>query len=445
MAYFVVDNITDKAFTLTLADLEHPFTTDYYVCFYLKVDGEIVVNTPAFDFSTDATTVTFSYGFSDSGTLVSGESYDISVTVVTKDGNYWNIPTQSGDDYVTVKLPQEGISIPSTPTTPSYKMVDSYNSLNLTISWNYSSSIKRIWVLLFKGEKQIGEDSFIYTASGETTEFSELSFCSDYEIEIYTSYYTEGDKSWSSPKVVRIYTPPSKRIYEEGTVSISRVNYNNQICAAIDAGLILSYGFNFQKITVRAYQCSSDSGGDIIYPGDGYKTIYYSKLADGTYSFEIVADYKGSVTVDEYGNEVTYTKSIKIEAPSAFNWTETELYALQNRGAVATITYSRWNDLMTYISRMLRYKGMYDVQIGSNDYEIAETTKIINAPIEYAKIGTRDRTLTAKKFNIANYCINKIADNTEITDRVGLTEAGDDADDVLGEYFITFVDRLNNI
>lgn len=447
---FDIFNVTQNSFLVSIT-LSYPFGKDHYLQTGISLStvpadnsepGEILSSVVP-TITIESGNVTFTYTFD--GALTPGGSYKIYAFAQTLDGKYWSV-----GDYVIVTIPEDDITIPATPKTPSYKMFDSYSSLNLTIFWNYSSSIKRIWVLLFKGEELISEDLFLYTADGETSAFAELSFCSDYELEIYTSYYTEGDESWSPPKVVQIYTPPSKRIYDEGgTVSISRVNYNNQICATIDADLILSYGLNFQKIIVKAYQCSSDSGSDIVYPGDGYKTIYYSNLADGIYSFEIVADYNGSVPVDEEGNEVTYTQSITIEAPSAFYWTETELDAFQNKKAVKTITYSRWNNLMTYISRILRYKGMYDTPIGSNDYGITETTKIINVPTNYASIKLSDKTLTAKKFNIANYCINKIADNTEITDRVGITEVEngttDEANEVLGEYFITFVDRLNNI
>jgi hypothetical protein len=446
-AYFEISYVTQNSFLVSMT-LSNPFGKDHYLQAGISLSAVPTDNSEPDDILTSITPTitidsgTFSFGYKFNREFVQGGSYKIYAFAQTLDGRYWSV-----GDYVIVTIPENDISIPATPNTPSYKMFDSYSSLNLTISWNYSSSIKRIWVLLFKDEELISEDLFLYTADGETSAFAELSFCSDYELEIYTSYYTEGDESWSPPKVVQIYTPPSKRIYDEGgTVSISRVNYNNQICATIDADLILSYGLNFQKIIVKAYQCSSDSGSDIVYPGDGDKTIYYSKLADGIYSFEIVADYNGSIPVDEEGNEVTYTQSITIKAPPAFNWTETELNALRTKGAVKTITYSRWNDLMTYISRILRYKGMYDTPIGGNNYGITEKTKIINVPTNYASIKSSDKTLTAKKFNIANYCINQIAD-TDIDDRVGITDVengtADEADSVLGKDFITFVECLN--
>ena len=120
MAYFEITNVTTKSLDFTLADLQYPFISDHYISVILKIDGELVAQiTPIGMTEIYAYGFTLSYNFDDLGDFDSGDKCNFSVTVYTKDGNAWNIPTTPGGNiYVkTITIPYPSGNVSITPWT----------------------------------------------------------------------------------------------------------------------------------------------------------------------------------------------------------------------------------------------------------------------------------------------------------------------------------------
>ena len=230
-----------------------------------------------------------------------------------------------------------------------------------------------------------------------------------------TMYYVKGTIYWTDAGIwyntffddfvntltpTPVVPPPTSVWFTNVSTSTIRFNWTNMM-EATDG-----YDVYFKLTSDPSY----------TYIGRTYSTdSYFSGLSSGTsYSFGVRCVTSGGETSTiKYATQSTSSAPSR---PSNWSWTTAELSAFNNRGAITTLTYLRWNDFVTKVNAFRTYKGLSTIS---------------------ASMSSGDRVMTAARFNTVNNAINAMS-NTYITTR-------STGQQVLGSYFITLSDALADI
>lgn len=160
--------------------------------------------------------------------------------------------------------------------------------------------------------------------------------------------------------------------------------------------------------------------------------VVFSDLGDGKWKVYVnafVGSKQPCVFNDDYSGTVAeiFKSTLTIKSAKAWewSWTAEEYNALINKGAVSVLTCRRMNEFKEAVKLMISEKLST-----SPDYD----TYIQRADkFDFSDTGT----LTAEKFNGIRFCIGSVR-ATGITDKAK-------GEVVLGEYFITLAEKLNEI
>ena len=152
---------------------------------------------------------------------------------------------------------------------------------------------------------------------------------------------------------------------------------------------------------------------------DEYKTYYCRVFIFNDFSHDSVYISRKIVAPDT--------------APADWDWSD-----VQPGVAVNTVLYTRWNDFCDRISQWLAYKNMTAYAPIITSY--GEATSLQKLMSEAKMTGT-DKTLTAKRFNIAKMCIYQMNGGTSIEGFVPVYRG----DPVYASYFAALAMDINNI
>lgn len=212
----------------------------------------------------------------------------------------------------------------------------------------------------------------------------------------YSTFY-DGFESTDSPTPV--IPAPSNTWFTNVTTSSITFNWSS-VAEATDG-----YDVYFKENSGDSYQFITNTQNG---------SWQFNSLSSGTTYYFGVRAVSGS-NESSMATDSQSTSSAPVR-PSNWNWTTAELSAFNNNGAITTITYTRWNDFVARVNAFRTYKGFSTIS---------------------ASMSSSDKVLTASRFNTVNSAIN-----TMYNTYIGTVSSGDD---VLGSYFITLADSLNNI
>ena len=156
-------------------------------------------------------------------------------------------------------------------------------------------------------------------------------------------------------------------------------------------------------------------------------SVYHTFTADKNgYAFELGATYYVEITAKDlagnYSNKTIVKVIPTLERPASWNWTDYERDAFENRGAISTLTWQRWNAFLDNVK-------------GTASWYHNNSSDIYG--VEKAKMSDSSKILTAERFNIVKNAIGSM-NATGISDR-------QKGDFVLGSYFITLSLKLSEI
>lgn len=191
----------------------------------------------------------------------------------------------------------------------------------------------------------------------------------------------------------------------------------------------LSYYYsNYENFSWLVILNGSSVAWKVGYDGSYGNYSVYKNIRDlspkTTYTVDIKAQYNGTwYPISNNGFAFT-TSSAR---PSNWSWTTAETNAFNNKGAVATLTWDRWNSFIDKIIEFRNYKNL-------STYVNVDGT---SNSISNAKVTSNNKTLTALKFNITRVAIGEM-------NSTGISNVVKDGT-VYGSYFITLKNSLNGI
>ena len=468
MASFNITNVTSTYFHVEIT-LENPFDKKHYTAVGLipkpvpeSDTGEESLpcvpyhrETPKLEGST-SNVASFDVSYNDDNGFTAGKTYEIYAYAQDKaNGRYWRVGSKS----VTITIPDDSSSRPEKPSKPYLSGKKRY--LYVLYGTDYTDCAAGLELGCKVGsnigyiEWEIWDDTFgnwrfqYRTSPEETTLYDGLDFSTEYQFRIRV--YNKSDKNLKSPsdwsEVFYTSTAPMYWVTYDGDVGFCNLylsqNKPNQIEVRFTSNS-LDESYTYAVVLVTKNGSSSyienDSNKDKYYIHDERPpSLYYSNLAGGTYTVTVRGyyDYNGTdiQPVDEYGNEICFTKTFTVERPSKFYWTNEEKNIFENQRAVKLISHERINDLIRNVYDMLADTGHLN-DTPTNKY--GTDAKTFGELLEYAKFTEQDTKLYAHKFNIINHCICKML-YTGIDDK----QSGEK---VFGKYFTEhLVDTLNSV
>jgi len=178
------------------------------------------------------------------------------------------------------------------------------------------------------------------------------------------------------------------------------------------------------SITFNWSSVSEATDGYDVYFKDGATYQFITNTSGGNLTFNSLSDgtlyYFGVRAVSGSNESSMATDSQKTSSaptrPSNWNWTSGELSAFNNNGAITTLSYARWNDFVSRVNAFRTYKGLSTIS---------------------ASMSSSNKILTATMFNTVNNAID-VMRNTYISSVLT-------GDDILGSYFTTLSNALNDI
>lgn len=184
--------------------------------------------------------------------------------------------------------------------------------------------------------------------------------------------------------------------------------------------ITIEWGLAAESNVSRVYfELYSDDGllieEKIIY-NETSGTLKFSAVEGGEYSIRVRSSFiMGSselFSVDGDGNIYELKKDIGVTSrPSLFYWSDYTEY-MSEGCAVSYTPYEAWNALIANIREMIRYTGIDGVMPTSSQlYGAAHGISFTDA-CTVALIDSTDKVLYANKFNIANYIISSIGEQT---------------------------------
>ena len=183
-------------------------------------------------------------------------------------------------------------------------------------------------------------------------------------------------------------------------------------------------GVDYIYFKISSKNSNTDFSSAIGVEGD---SVYHTFTADKNgYAFELGATYYVEITAKDiagnYSNKTIVKVVPSLERPITWSWNDYERYAFENRGAISTLTWQRWNAFLDNIKGVASWYH-------NNSSDVYG--------VEKAKMSDNSKILTAERFNIVKNAIGSM-NATGISDR----EKGDF---VLGSYFITLSLKLSEI
>ena len=274
------------------------------------------------------------------------------------------------------------------------------NSVRTTLSGldpNYPEYLRVVW---FRGGTQIGIDEPVVTSSsinitGLSPDTSYLIRAEIYDTEAH-EFLDYLQKSMTTLSLPKLPTPTLD--------TTQTVKTGNSISVTINSVT----GATTYYARINGGTAQSSTG----------RTFTFSGLQPNTQCFiEIKAGGTGYEDSDWAGY---YATTLSVEL---WSWTTTELNAFNNNGLTTVLTYQRWNAFVDKI-----------YEVSNNDWWISSTD---GATLSYSatKMTSTDRILTAERFNSVRY-------NIGARKPTGISRVYKD-DDVLGSYFITLGNKLN--
>lgn len=299
------------------------------------------------------------------------------------------------------------------PTVPSGVVASYYGTNGFDLQWgisNYATSYGLFYYYLIDGTMTGAIGETYYTNS---CRIIGLTYGRTYYFTVNGVNGAVGsawsDTTWATikPQIPTItsgnITASSVRITANTMYglwdSITVYQYASNGTTLIATGTILNGGINYVDFTNLA------AGTTYIFKAKSTKSTDQSVLLDSNLSSGI------SVTA------LSYIR------PSNWIWTTTELASLTNSGFVTIITYNRWND---FIYRVEEFVNYYNIKNGTTIPSVLS-----------ALTSSADKTLYAIDFNIINLSVNAMY-STNITVK-------NKGQNVLGSYFITLTECVNNI
>lgn len=138
--------------------------------------------------------------------------------------------------------------------------------------------------------------------------------------------------------------------------------------------------------------------------------------ADGNYELRAVTSKDGILCVDSSGNQTADTYKWNVENRKYFYWADWT-NQVKREGQIPSISYTVWNEFIQNIyDTICSLKGYSNSEMPSNTstyasgFGSAANTTFATALNTYAKMSSSEKTLTAERFNIANYIISYLND-----------------------------------
>ena len=183
-------------------------------------------------------------------------------------------------------------------------------------------------------------------------------------------------------------------------------------------------GVDYIYFKISSKNSSTDFSNAIGVEGD---SVYHTFTADKNgYTFELGATYYVEITAKDIAGNYSSKTLVKVvptlERPANWNWNDYERNAFENRGAISTLTWQRWNAFLDNVK-------------GTASWYHNNASDVYG--VEKAKMSDNSKILTAERFNIVKNAIGSM-NSTGISDRKK-------GDFVLGSYFITLSLKLSEI
>lgn len=266
------------------------------------------------------------------------------------------------------------------------------------------------------------------------------------KVRAYSSFY--GTKEYSDWVTLKFTTNPSQPV-----LSVSAVNKTITVSWSL-----ADSSSDYTNIWINLYD-SNDTNmlqSHTITSGSGSSGSFtYTVSSEGTYWIRaqtMVSDSYVSgtnlVCLNSSGSSYTCKVSIDVSLrPDNWSWTTSNgsattsqtkaaYTAVMSKGLITAFSYLVWNDFVDKVKEFLSYTGDGNKSIGTSKYGYSSTTSY-STLISAAKMTSSDKTITTKRFNIVNYCIN-VMNSTGITDRSS-------GNIIYGSYFTTLATKLNQI
>lgn len=306
-----------------------------------------------------------------------------------------------------------------TPNVPSAPLIDTSRDVDGRFEYNGTAGLALKWGAVsdatsYRVKFRRGYDGYetVATVSTNTPRIYNLNFGTTYFISVSAgnnygwSDYSSENQGTTAPQTPVIYA-------SNKTNTSVRINLS-------------SMSGDWTRVEIYRYNSSGTLLGTATITKTGNQYVDYS-LTSGTYKFRARAFLViGSTTIKSVyeSNEIELTFSPR---PQNWEWTSTELNAFNNKGAVSTLIYTRWNNFIDKIIEFRNYKGLStNVIVNGTSYSIS-----------MAKMTANDKVLTALRFNIARQAIGEMYATGISTKYPG--------DPVYGWYFITMANSLNNV
>jgi hypothetical protein len=241
-------------------------------------------------------------------------------------------------------------------------------------------------------EFDLPESELFYTLK-TFPNYSYVSYSSPFNAEIeledsFSAYYFL--INFPTTETVEIYTEEASSVY----ICLTKENTNK---------FNTSTG-KYDKTEFSVENSNGDVSGEyeILEEGRGiYTFLIRGEPRDANNPIKIYITTKGDTT-----------------RPANWVWSTTVSTALQNKGAVSTLTYTEWNNFVDKVQDFLTYKS--------------KTNSITSA-----KMTSDNKVMTATKFNLVKDAIDSMSSTGISKQQPGNI--------VYGSYFITLADTLNSI
>lgn len=417
MAQLYVNTVTSTTFKWSVQGLGSAFTSSNYSSVGISTSSftsgtttrpNVLTYTQDYTGTTSTNSITFShglsagtytlYGFASSG----GKYYSCGSVTITVPSSDTTPPSLSN---IVVDIPSHGY-VNTTTFTASVVATDNIGVSSVVCNFNgtnYSYGSKSGSTYYFRIDTPI---------SGATRTIK------------FTAYDSAGNSKTISTSIWTCYDGTAPTISY-----IEAVESNGGIKVGLTAGDDLS------GVEEVIYKISSASNSQPSESSFG-NTVYVSPT-NNSYTYTTDANNKALVAGNKYWIQFTvkdragnYSSKkyasclVSFPKPSQWNWTQAEVNAFQNNGAISTLTWQRWNAFVDNVIAVAKWK------IGDSytQYDLAN-----------AKMSSDSKVLTANRFNLVR---NAIGSMNSQGSGISVVKSGDR---VMGWYFTQLRDRLNGI
>lgn len=417
MAQLWVNTVTATSFRWSITDLGNSFTSSNYSSVGISTNsfssgtstrpnvltytqdytGTTSTNSITFDHSLSAGTHTL-YGFTSSG----GKYYSCGSVTITVPGSDSTPPALSN---IKVDIPSHGYTN-ATTFTANVIATDNIGITNVVCNFN-------------------GTDYNYGSKSGDTYYFRINTPTSGATRTIkFTAYDSSGNSKSISTSIWCCYDGTAPTISY-----IEAVESNGGIKVGLTAGDDMS---GVEEIIYKISSASDSQPSE-----SSFGNVIYASPTDNSYTYTSDANNNPLVSGSKYWIQFTvkdkagnYSSKkyasclVSSSKPSQWSWTQAEVNAFENNGAISTLTWQRWNAFVDNVIAVAKWK------IGDSytQYNLAN-----------AKMSADSKVLTANRFNLVR---NAIGGMNSQGSGISVVKSGDR---VMGWYFTQLRDRLNGI